>query len=147
VNGRGWLLVVFFLVLGGLAAGYLTWQAYTLPMSASRPVVPQEREVSVALVTVGAEETRQVHRWVPGTIVANAGDTVILKITNTDPEGAHGFALPGANVFVPEIPPGQTVTVRFLAQRPGIYLFACAKTGCAPDHAEQKGQVVVLGMP
>lgn len=147
MNGRGWLPVVFFMVLGGLAAGYLTWQAYTLPLAASRPVVPQEREVSVALVTVGAEETRQVHRWIPGTIVANAGDTVILKITNTDPEGAHGFTLPEANVSIPEIAPGQTVTVRFVARRPGIYMFACTKAGCAPDHAEQKGQIIVLGAP
>ncbi|MDR7434548.1 MAG: cupredoxin domain-containing protein [Armatimonadota bacterium] len=147
MNGRGWLLIVFFVVLGSLTVGYLVWQAYTLPLSASRPVVPQEREFNVVLVPLGAEEAVQLRKWVPGTIVANAGDTVILKITNADPEGAHGFVLPEANVSIQEIPPGQTVTVRFVARRPGIYMFACTKVGCAPDHAGQKGQLIVLGTP
>jgi FtsP/CotA-like multicopper oxidase with cupredoxin domain len=145
MSGRGWLVIVFVLVLGGLAGGYVAWQTYALPASASRPAVPQEREFSLVLATVGTEETGQFRRWMPSAIVVNAGDTVVLKITNADPEGVHGFALPVANLFHREIPSGQTVTVRFVAARPGIYMFACAMAGCAADHAAQKGQLIVLG--
>ena len=147
MNGRGWLVIGFLFVLGSLAAGNVVWKTYALPASASRPVLPQEREFSVVLATVGTEETGQFRRWMPGTIVVNVGDTVILKITNTDPEAAHGFTLPAANVFQREIPSGKTVTVRFAAHRPGIYMFSCAMVGCAADHAVQKGQLIVLGAP
>src|SRR3990172_1923078 len=71
--------------------------------------------------------------------------TTILKVTNTDPETPHGFALAAFNISVPAIPPGQTQTFRFRASRPGIFHFGCSVAGCATDHADQIGQLVVLG--
>ena len=76
--------------------------------------------------------------------MVNAGDTVILRVTNADTEAAHGFSLGALNVSVPAIPPGESVTLRFRATRPGIYHFGCTLVGCATDHAEQTGQFVVL---
>jgi len=137
----------FALALGGLVAGYVVWRGYAPPASATRPVVPQERQFHVVITKVGAAETAQFVRWIPATIVVHVGDTVILQVTNTDPDGAHGFALPEAGIFERQIPAGQTVTVRFVAARPGIYMFSCANAGCAADHAEQKGQLIVLGTP
>ncbi len=147
MDGRGWTLVVFLLALGSLAGGYVLWQTYAPPAAASRPVTPQEREFSVVLAVVGTEDAGQFRRWIPGTVVVNVGDTVILKVTNADPDGAHGFALPAANIFQRAIPPGKTVTVRFVADRPGIYMFSCAMAGCTEDHAAQKGQLIVQGAP
>lgn len=147
MNGGRWMVLTFILALGGLAAGYVVWQSYAPPASATRPLVPQERQFSLVIANVGASETREFLRWIPGTIVVHTGDTVILEITNTDPDSAHGFGLPEANIFVQQIPPGQAVTVRFVAARPGIYLFSCANAGCAADHAQQKGQLIVLGTP
>lgn len=147
MNGTRWVVIAFLIVLGGLVAGYAAWQIYAPPASASRPIVPQERQFTLALAPVGSEDTKRFLQWSPGTIVAHVGDTVLLRVTNTDPDGAHGFALPEANVFVPEIAPGKTISVRFVARQPGIYLFSCGNAGCAPDHADQKGQLVVLGSP
>jgi len=147
MNGTRWLVIAFLITLGGLVAGYAAWQIYTPPVSASRPIIPQERPFRLVLAPVGSEDTARVLQWIPGTIVAHVGDTVMLQVTNTDPDGAHGFALPEANIFVQEIPPGATVRVRFVARRSGLYLFSCGNAGCAPDHADQKGQLVVLGPP
>ncbi len=147
MNGIRWLVIAFILVLGGLVAGYTAWQVYVPPASASRPLLPQERRFSLVLARVGSEETKQVLRWIPGTIAAHVGDTVILNVTNADPEGAHGFVLPDANIFIHEIPSGQTVTAQFVAGQSGIYMFSCAMSGCAQDHADQKGQLIVLAGP
>lgn len=147
MNGTRWLVIVFVIGMGSLAGGYVAWQTYAPPASASRPVVPVERQFSLVLARVGSEESKEFLRWMPGTIVAQVGDTVVLQVTNTDPDGAHGFALPEANIFIQEIPSGETVTRRFVARQPGIYLFSCASAGCARDHADQKGQLIVLGAP
>lgn len=147
MNGGRWVVVPFILALGGLAAGYGVWQTYAPPASATRPLAPQERRFNLVLTRVGAEETRQFLQWIPGTIVVHVGDTVVLHVTNSDPNGAHGFALPEAGIFQRQIPSGQTVTVRFVAARPGIYLFSCGNVACAADHATQTGQLVVLGTP
>ncbi|MBI3997906.1 MAG: cupredoxin domain-containing protein, partial [Armatimonadetes bacterium] len=83
--------------------------------------------------------------WTPAIIVVNAGDTVILKVTNGDPNSPHGFSLAAFNISAPTIAPGKSETFRFRAMRPGIYHYGCGLTGCASDHADQVGQLVVLG--
>lgn len=145
MNGSGWtvfsaVLLVGVLLLGG---GYLLVQTYVPPASATAPVTPEVRQFGLVMHTFeGPEET--VRHWMPQTIVVNPGDSVILRITNTDEEESHGFSLGALNVSVPSIAPGQTVTVRFRATRPGIYHYGCTLVGCARDHEDQTGQFVVL---
>lgn len=145
MNGSGWTVfsAVFVVVLALLGGVYFMLQVYAPPASATAPAVPEVRQFRVYMeaVEAGAEK---VHRWSPSAIVVNAGDTVILRVTNTD-EGAHGFSLGAMNVAVPSITPGDTVTIRFKATRAGIYHFGCTLVGCAADHADQTGQLVVLG--
>ncbi len=146
MNGRqaGLFIVTFAAVLLGLAVGYLVFRTYVPPTSAAPPITPEVRQFSVHMTAVKAGgET--LHHWIPAAIVVNTGDTVILKVTNSDPETTHGFALGAFNIAVAEIPPGQTQTFRFRANRPGIFHFGCDLAGCAPDHADQTGQLVVLG--
>ncbi len=145
MNGNGWPVfgAVFLVAILLLAGGYAVLQVYTPPASATAPVTPEVRQFALYLHVFQTGE-RSVHHWMPSAIVVTAGDTVILRITNTDGETAHGFSLGALNVSVPTIPPGGSVTVRFRATRPGIYHYGCTLAACAKDHAEQTGQFVVL---
>lgn len=145
MKGSGWTVFsgVFLAVLLLLGGGYFMFQIYTPPTSATAPVTPEVRQFGLYLHAFDSAEGK-VRHWIPPVIVVNAGDTVILRVTNTDDEDTHGFALGALNVTVPAIPPGKTVTVRFVATRPGIYHYSCMLAGCAKDHMEQTGQLVVL---
>lgn len=108
---------------------------------------PVERQFYPVILMSGGR-SGEIHRWSPGTLVANVGDTITLQIRNGDLDCAdypHGFAIAGYLIDVPEIPAGQTETVTFVADKPGIFSFTCAKDDCAEDHGEQVGQLIVLG--
>ena len=143
-RGLAILAAVFAATISGLA-GYVVLRVARPPVSAAPPVTPEVRQFDLWLHVLEAGEAT-VRHWVPPTLVVNAGDTVILRLHNGDPEAAHGFVVGAFNLVVPPIPPGHTVTVRFVAPRPGIYHFGCGAVGCAADHAAQIGQLVVLGM-
>ncbi len=145
MNGNGWsvfgaVFLVAILLLGG---GYAVVQVYAPPASATTPMTPEVRQFALYLHSFEVGE-RTVRHWIPSAIVVNAGDTVILRITNTASDETHGFSLGALNVSVPSIAPGESVTVRFRATRPGIYHYGCTLAACAKDHAEQTGQFVVL---
>ncbi len=144
MNGNGWTIIAVLLGVLLLGGGYVVFHTYTPPVSATAPVTPEVRQFALRLQTFKVEESA-VRRWIPSVIVVNVNDTVILRITNADADSAHGFSLGALNLAVASIPPGQTVTVRFTATRPGIYQYGCNLAGCAADHADQVGQFVVLG--
>lgn len=145
MSNSGWTVfsAAFVAVLVVLAGGYVLTQVYAPPASATAPVTPEVRQFGLFMHTFEVAEGT-VRHWMPSTIVVNAGDAVILRVTNNDEENAHGFALGALNITVPAIPPGETVTVRFTAARPGIYHYGCTLAACAKDHADQTGQFVVL---
>jgi len=145
MNGGGWTVLSAVALIGVLllAGTYLFIQSYVPPVSATAPVTPEVRQFGLVMHTFeGPEGT--VRHWMPSTIVVNVGDSVILRISNTDEEEAHGFALGALNISVPSIGPGETAVVRFRATRPGIYHYGCTLAGCARDHEDQTGQFVVL---
>ena len=145
-RGTAIFIATFTIILLVLAAGYFVFRTYTPPISAAPPITPEVRQFNLHMHSFEAgEET--VRHWLPPTVVVNVGDTVILKVTNSDPETAHGFVLSAFNISVPAIAPGQTETFRFRATRPGVYHYGCSLVGCAPDHADQTGQFIVLGSP
>ncbi len=145
MNGRGTLIftAAFAIVLVALVAGFV-FRTYTPPTSASPPVVPEVRQFSLHLLSSKAGE-QTIHHWMPSTIVVNVGDTVILRVTNSDPENTHGFALGAFNIAASATAPGKTETFRFRATRPGVYHYGCDLAGCSTDHADQVGQFIVLG--
>jgi len=145
MNGGGWTVFVAVLLAALLVIGgaYVVFQIYVPPASATAPVTPEVRQFGLYLHSFEAGE-RMVHHWIPDVIAVNVGDTVILRVTNTDDEDAHGFGLGALNITVPVIAPGETVTLRFVATRPGIYHYGCTLAGCARDHPDQIGQFIVL---
>jgi nitrite reductase (NO-forming) len=65
-------------------------------------------------------------------MVVNEGDTVEITVINEDTV-AHGLSIHAANAqtsnYVGNIMPGQTKTVTFTADYPGVYMYHCAPGG------------------
>ena len=167
-NTWGTGILSFIAALMTLVAGYLALNLYavtsgtnaslalTVPgltfgpvaeAHAARPIAPETRQFTLFLTMIKDPAGAEHHRWFPSSITANAGDTIILRIVNTDNDAAHGFGIAGYGVFDADIAPGATKTFQFTADRAGIFRFACALPECADDHADQEGQLVVLGTP
>ncbi len=145
-GGRGLILLLAFLVvLFSATIGYFVIQTYSLssqPLAEAEP--PEARQFTIVMQMLGMGKN-EFHRWTPGVLVVNKGDTVILRVVNADDDAAHGFALAAYDIFEPRIAPGKAVTFQFVAKKPGIFHFSCATERCAKDHGDQTGQLVVLG--
>jgi len=75
------------------------------------------------------------------TILVRTGDKVILHIKSIDV--AHGFAILGYESVRPVvIAPGEKVTVTFVADRPGTFIFYCT-VFCGTGHPDHKGLLIV----
>lgn len=137
------LALVALLVVGVALAGFLVVQNQGFASGNDKPAEPAQRQFSILNVKVGADP--HVHyRWLPGTVVVNKGDTVILRVTNADMEGSHGFSIAGYDIDKRGLQPGVTETFQFVADKGGIFRFACSEVGCTEDHNDQTGQLVVL---
>ncbi|MBI1978195.1 MAG: Sec-dependent nitrous-oxide reductase [Candidatus Omnitrophica bacterium] len=79
----------------------------------------------------------------PEHVEIEEGDRVIFHITNLERtlDATHGFSIPGYNVAA-SIEPGETVTVDFVAKRPGVYPFYCLEF-CSALHLEMAGYLLV----
>lgn len=83
--------------------------------------------------------TAKQWKFDPDTITVNKGDTVRLNIKSIDV--AHGFSLPdfGINKY---LEPGKTITVEFVADKTGEFLFLCS-VYCGQGHGNMIGKIIV----
>ncbi len=79
----------------------------------------------------------------PEHISVNEGDEVVLHVTNVERarDATHGFAIDGYNVNL-SIEPGESNTVKFVADKPGVYPFYCTEF-CSALHLEMMGYMLV----
>ncbi|HJV65318.1 MAG TPA: Sec-dependent nitrous-oxide reductase [Geomonas sp.] len=79
----------------------------------------------------------------PDNIEVNQGDEVTFHVTNTEQDEniAHGFALDFTNLDI-EVAPGETKTVVWKADKPGVYPFYCSNF-CSALHQEMQGYLAV----
>lgn len=79
----------------------------------------------------------------PEHIRVKRGDRVILHITNLErtKDATHGFALGPFNINA-SIEPGETVTMEFTADTPGVFPFYCSEF-CSALHLEFAGYLLV----
>ena len=79
----------------------------------------------------------------PDYIKVKQGDLVRLYLTNieTTKDATHAFALSEYNVMA-SIEPGETATIEFIADKPGVYLYYCVEF-CSPLHIEMAGWLEV----
>lgn len=79
----------------------------------------------------------------PEHIEVEQGQHVIIHLTNLERtlDATHGFTITGFNVEA-SIEPGETVTVEFNAEKPGVYPYYCVEF-CSALHLEMTGYLLV----
>jgi nitrous-oxide reductase len=79
----------------------------------------------------------------PETIEAEVGDEVTINLTNLEraQDETHGFTVSTYNVHA-SIEPGKTVTVKFKADKEGVYPYYCTEF-CSALHLEMQGYLLV----
>ena len=79
----------------------------------------------------------------PEIIEAEVGDEVIIHLTNLEraQDEVHGFAMYGQNVQL-SLEPGKTATVRFIADKEGVFPYYCTEF-CSALHLEMEGYLLV----
>ena len=95
--------------------------------------------------TAGAESrsfevTASKYKFEPSVLTVDQGDHVTITLKSAD--RTHGFAIKEYGVKT-EIPDGgRTVSVEFVADKPGTFTFSCSKF-CGMGHSRMKGQLIV----
>ena len=77
--------------------------------------------------------------FTPEIIELKLGVPAVLELSSQDRK--HGFAVPELGLRA-EIPPGETVRVRFTPQKAGTFEFHC-DVFCGSGHEEMNGRIVV----
>ncbi|MCL2346223.1 MAG: Sec-dependent nitrous-oxide reductase [Desulfobulbus sp.] len=79
----------------------------------------------------------------PETIEAEVGDEITLHLTNLEraQDETHGFAVSTYNVHA-SLEPGKTVTLKFKADKEGVYPYYCTEF-CSALHLEMMGYLLV----
>ena len=132
---RGILVAVIVLVL--IVAGVYAY--YSQP-STQTPAKTETISVNIKTVTENGVEH---HVFDPSTITVHKGDHIVLTVTNTDQEHTHGIIIPDLDQNTGALAPGQTAKLEFNADSAGTFTMRCAVPGCADDHAQMIGQLIV----
>ena len=79
----------------------------------------------------------------PEIIEAEVGDEVVIHLTNLEraQDETHGFTVSTYNVHA-SVEPGKTVTVKFKADKEGVYPYYCTEF-CSALHLEMQGYLLV----
>ena len=94
----------------------------------------------VALADMGGDG---YDKFYPQTITVLKGDMVKIILRNNEDDMGHGFAIDAYGINQ-SVSAGQTVTIEFLADKPGVFTFYCT-VPCGTGHSEMTGQLIVLG--
>ena len=113
------------------------------PIQAGMPVPGQEDEVEETVVSdlkiKEFDMTARQWEFEPSTITVKEGDKVKLNIKSI--EGTHGFAISEFGINE-NLRPGETVTVEFIADKKGEYIFFCS-VYCGEGHSGMRGKLIV----
>ncbi len=79
----------------------------------------------------------------PETIEAEVGDEITINLTNLEraEDETHGFTVSTYNTHA-SVEPGKTVTVKFKADKEGVYPYYCTEF-CSALHLEMQGYLLV----
>ena len=106
------------------------------PRSGDERIEREGNEVHVYMTAIRSHFT-------PEHIEVDEGDEVVLHITNVEQarDATHGFAIDKYNINL-SLEPGETQTVRFTADRAGVFPFYCTEF-CSALHLEMAGYLLV----
>jgi nitrous-oxide reductase len=82
-------------------------------------------------------------RITPDILEVNEGDEVVWHITNIEraKDATHGFVIGGQDISL-SLEPGETETIEFTADTPGVYPYYCTEF-CSALHLEMAGYFLV----
>ena len=94
------------------------------------------KQVEVKMVAIRS-------RFLPDKVEVNAGDEVTIHVTNVEQttDMIHGLGISEHNLNV-VVDPGETKTVKFIAQKAGVFPFYCTNF-CSALHQEMAGYLAV----
>jgi cytochrome c oxidase subunit 2 len=121
---KGW--AAFALCLASLATATAAGGGEATP----RPAAEKERVIVI--------EAKR-YEFTPGQIKLKVGESVIFELHSADRK--HGFLIPDFKVRA-DIPPGETVRVRWVPTRAGTFAFKC-DLFCGSGHEDMNGTIVV----
>ena len=106
------------------------------PLSGDEKVVRNGDNVDVYMTAIRSH-------FNPEHIKVREGDNVTIHITSIEQarDATHGFAINGYNINL-SLEPGETSTVEFVADKPGVYPFYCTEF-CSALHLEMAGYLLV----
>jgi len=106
------------------------------PSAGDERIERRGNEVHVYMTAVRSHFT-------PEHIEVREGEEVVLHVTNIEQarDATHGFAIDKYNVNV-SLEPGETQTIRFTADRSGVFPFYCTEF-CSALHLEMAGYLLV----
>jgi heme/copper-type cytochrome/quinol oxidase subunit 2 len=133
-SNRGILIGLIILVLI-VAGAYAYYQSGTQPQAKTETV-----NIDIKTVTQNGVDH---HIFDPGTITVHRGDHVVLTVTNKDTDHTHGITIPDLTLNTGPLAPGQSAKLEFNADTAGTFTMRCAVPGCADDHAQMLGQLIV----
>ncbi len=109
---------------------------YAVKTAEEARVVRKGKRVDAYMLAVRSHFT-------PDVIRVAAGDTVYFHVTNLeqDVDITHGFGILNSNVDM-QVDPGETKTVRWVAEKPGIVPMYCSNF-CSALHQEMQGYIEV----
>lgn len=119
------IIVVIALVVPLILAACQTSAGGSKPVTQNLSIMMGEGTMIHELENGEEELTGEFHRWEPAVLVVHKGDLVVLTVTNPRSH-AHSFILPEFGVATPRLEPrGGTATVEFIADKAGVFQFAC----------------------
>lgn len=106
------------------------------PMPGTQRIERRGNEVHVFMTAVRSH-------FHPEHIEVRKGDTVVLHVTNVEQarDATHGLAIAHHNINV-SLEPGKTQTIRFVAEKEGVFPFYCTEF-CSALHLEMAGYLLV----
>ena len=110
---------------------------------AEDPALPGEERIERRGNEVHVYQTLIRSHFNPEIIEVNLGDNVVWHLTNIEQaqETTHGFAINKYNINL-SLEPGESQTVRFVADQAGVFSFYCTEF-CSALHLEMAGYLLV----
>ncbi|HLD39208.1 MAG TPA: cupredoxin domain-containing protein [archaeon] len=99
-------------------------------LSASTLPAPTVKEFNV---------TAKKYEFIPGTIIVNKGDQVVINAVSLDV--THGISIPEYNI-VETLNPDEPKIIRFTADKAGQFIFSCP-VFCGSGHSSMSGTLIV----
>jgi heme/copper-type cytochrome/quinol oxidase subunit 2 len=127
-------LIVLVLIVAGVYGYYQ-----------STPHLQAQTETLNIDIKTATENGVAHHVFDPGTITVHRGDYIVMTVTNTDPQDVHGITIPDLILNTGPLAPGQSTKLEFNADTAGTFTMLCSVPGCADDHAQMTGQLIVMG--